>query len=62
MNQDRKQFLMWTAVAGILFLVVGIYDLFFLTTANKSGFIILLEWLAGLGFLLNALLQWRKGR
>ncbi|GJM41597.1 MAG: hypothetical protein DHS20C20_18790 [Ardenticatenaceae bacterium] len=62
MNQDRKQFLMWTAVAGILFLVVGIYDLFFLTTVNKSGFIILLEWLAGLGFLLNALLQWRKGR
>ena len=62
MNQERKQFLMWTAVAGILFLGVGLYDLFFLTTANKSGFIIRLEWLAGLGCLLNALLQWRKGR
>jgi hypothetical protein len=62
MNQDKKQFLIWTAVAGILFLVVGIHDLFFLTTADKSGFIILLEWVAGLAFLLNALLQWRKVR
>jgi uncharacterized membrane protein YhaH (DUF805 family) len=62
MNKERKQFLIWTAVAGILFLIVGIHDLFFLTTADKSGFIILLEWVAGLAFLLNALLQWRKVR
>ena len=49
-----------TIVAGILMLFVGVYDLVFLTTTEKSGFVIALEIVAGLGFLLNAALLIRR--
>jgi hypothetical protein len=62
MKRERKQFLIWTSIAGVLFLMVGVHDLLFLTTSNKSGYIIALELIAGILFLLNALLQWRKYR
>ncbi len=60
MNHQGKQFLILTIVAGILMLFVGVYDLVFLTTTEKSGFVIALEIVAGLGFLLNAALLIRR--
>ncbi len=60
MNRESKQFVMWTTIAGILFTLVGIYDLAFLSTIDKSGFVIALELVAGFCFLLIALLQWRN--
>ena len=62
MNQERKQFLVWTTIAGVLFLIVGGHDVFFVATNDKSGVVIALEVVAGICFLLNALLQWRKYR
>lgn len=62
MNREKKQFLIWITIAGVLLMSVGIHDLLVLTTVNKSGFIIALELVAGISFLLNALLQWRKYR
>ena len=62
MDREKKQFLMWITIAGVLFMIVGVHDLFFLTTINKSEFLIILEIVAGLCFLLNALMQWRKYR
>lgn len=60
MNREKKQFLLWTSIAGILFMIVGAHDLYFLTEVNKSGFIIGLELTAGIFFLLNALIHWRR--
>jgi len=62
MNREKKQFLLWTSIAGILFMIVGAHDLYFLTEVDKSGFVIGLEWTAGIVFLLNALIQWRYSR
>lgn len=60
MNREKKQFLIWLTIAGILFMIVGIHDLFFVTAINKSTFMIVLEIVAGLCFLLNVLIQWRR--
>lgn len=60
MNNEKKQFLIWITIAGILMMIVGVHDLLFMSTAEKSGFMIALELVAGLAFLLNALFQWRK--
>lgn len=62
MDREKKQFVMWTTIAGVLFLIVGVYDVFFLTTVKKSAFMIILELVAGLSFLINALMQWRKAQ
>ena len=60
MNSEKRQFLIWIFIAGILFLIVGIHDLIYLSTAQKSGFMIALEFVAGGCFLLNTVLQWRR--
>lgn len=62
MNREKKQFLLWTSIAGILFMIVGAHDLYFLTEVDKSGFVIGLEVVGGVAFLLNALLGWRSSR
>jgi hypothetical protein len=62
MNREKKQFLLWTSIAGILFIIVGAHDLYFLTEVDKSGFVIGLELTAGIFFVLNALIQAKKGR
>lgn len=62
MNREKKQYLIWTSIAGVLFLVVGVHDVYFRAAEDKSTFVIILGFVAGIGFLLNALLQWRKSR
>lgn len=62
MNTKEKQFVIWTSIAGVLFLIVGAYDLFIATEGDKSNFVIALEVIAGLCFVLNGLIQWRKSR
>ncbi|MCA9251254.1 MAG: hypothetical protein R3E58_00875 [Phycisphaerae bacterium] len=62
MDRQKKQFLMWTALAGVLMLSVGIHDLIFASTVHKSMFVIILGMLGGSLFLFNALMQWRKFR
>ncbi len=47
MNREKKQFLLWTSIAGILFMIVGAHDLYFLTEVDKSGFVIGLELVGG---------------
>lgn len=59
MSSSNYKFFVWTAIAGVLFLIVGFHDVFVLT---KSGFMICLEFVAGLGFLLNAFLAFIKVR
>ncbi len=62
MNRGNKYFLIGAATAGLLFMLVGMYDLVFSSAVDKSGFVIALELVAGFCFLLIALLQWRKSR
>ncbi|MCB0712217.1 MAG: hypothetical protein KDD67_07795 [Ignavibacteriae bacterium] len=62
MNTKKRQFVILTSIAGVLFLIVGAYDLFFSTEGGKSNFVIALEVIAGLCFVLNGLIQWRKSR
>lgn len=60
MSQMKKNFLIWTSIAGSLFIIVGVHDLFFFSTSGKTGFVIALEMIGGFLFILNALIQFRK--
>lgn len=62
MNRERNNFVLWTTLAGALLLAVGTYDLWLANGNEKSGFVVILELIAGLGFLLNAALHWSKHR
>jgi uncharacterized membrane protein len=62
MNKEQKKFVLWLAVAGFLFLVVSIHDVFFPETSNKSALMIFFEIVAAVCFFLNSLIQWRKHR
>lgn len=62
MDSERKQFIIWMVIAGIIFIIISIHDLFFLKDFNKSNFLIGLEIVAGLLFLLNAFVQWKKSK
>jgi hypothetical protein len=61
-NRERKQFLIWTTIAGVLFVFVGLHDVFGVTAIHKSPFVIVLEFIAGMCFLLNAAVQWKKSQ
>lgn len=62
MNQERRRLIVWTTIAGVLFMTVAVHDLYFLNSIDKSKFLIILETVAGICFLLNAGLQWKKQR
>jgi hypothetical protein len=54
--------MMWTSLAGVIFLAVGVHDLLVSIPAEKSGLVVAMELAAGIGFLLNAGLYWRKNK
>ncbi|MEZ4698423.1 MAG: hypothetical protein R2832_18540 [Rhodothermales bacterium] len=60
MNKQQQQFAIWTGIAGVIFLFVGGLDV--LTPANdgKSWFVVGLEFVSGLFFVANAIVQWRR--
>ncbi len=59
MKKEQKTILLWSA-AGILFLILSIYDIFFAGQSTKSGFFLILEIIAGLSCIGNAFVHWRK--
>ncbi len=60
MNNEQKKLLLSLSIAGILFLLLGIHDVFISGPAKRSELMIDLEITAGLVFIVNAFVQWSK--
>jgi hypothetical protein len=60
MNREKKLYPFWMALAGTSFLIVACSDLWLQTTPGKSMLIISLEFVAAIGFFLNALVHLRR--
>lgn len=57
----QSQMYLW-AIAGMIFILVSIRDIFFAGVSDKSSLIISFEVIAGLCFTLLAIIQWRKSK
>lgn len=62
MKTGNKKLAIYLIVAGVLFLIVGIYDVARPAANDRSGFIVALEFVAAIGFFFNALVQARVGK
>ncbi len=60
MNKNKKQFALWSAIAGVIFIIVWLNDAILIDVVSKSTFMLALELIAGVVFLLNAFLIWKK--